>query len=182
MAHSLEAIQEITSRFSEISKAFGLQINIHKTELLYQLSPNNRNSEHNAQKIVIIDGEVLNTMHKFKYLGSYISDDNKVDTEISDRIQMVSAAYGKLKKRLWDSYDISLTTKFAVFRAVILPALLYSMETMPLYRRHFNKLTNFQLRHLRQMLKLHWSDKIPNMEVLRRAGMPSIEALVTKAQ
>ena len=30
MAHSLEAIQEIISRFSEISKAFGLQINILK--------------------------------------------------------------------------------------------------------------------------------------------------------
>jgi hypothetical protein len=102
---------------------------------------------------VTIDGEVLNTMHKFKYLGSYVSDDNKVDTEISHRIQMASAAYGKLKKRLWDSHDISLTTKLAVFRAVILPTLLYSMETMTLYRRHFNKLTNFQLRHLRQMLK-----------------------------
>jgi hypothetical protein len=184
MAHSLEAIQEITSRFSEISKAFGLQINIHKTELLYQPSPNNRNRENNAQPIVTIDGEVLNRVHKFKYLGSYVSDDNKVDTKISHRIQMASAAYGKLKKRLWDSHDISLTTKLAVFRAVILPALLYSMETMTLYRRHFNKLTNFQLRHLRQMLKLQWSDKIPNVEVLRRAGMPSVEALITctKAQ
>ena len=104
MAHSLEAIQEITSRFSEISKAFGLQINIHKSELLY------RNRENNAQPIVTIDGEVLNTVHKFKYLGSYVSDDNKVDTEISHRIQMASAAYGKLKKRLcMDSHDISLT-------------------------------------------------------------------------
>ena len=53
---------------------------------------------------------------------------------------MASAAYGKLKKRLWDSHDISLTTKLAVFRAVILLTLLYSMETMTLYRRHFNKL------------------------------------------
>jgi hypothetical protein len=32
------------------------------------------------------------------------------------------------------------------------------------------------------MLKLQWSDKIPNVEVLRRAGMPSVEALITKAQ
>jgi hypothetical protein len=182
MAHSLEAIQEIISRFSEISKAFGLQINIHKTELLYQPRPNNRNSENNAKPIVTIDGEVLNTVHKFKYIGSYVSDDNKVDTYISHRTQMAFAAYGKLKKRLWDSHDISLTTKLAVFRAVILPALLYSMETMTLYRRHFNKLTNFQLRHLRQMLKLQWSDKIPNVDVFGRAGMPSVEALITKAQ
>jgi hypothetical protein len=67
MAHSLEAIQEIISRFSEISKAFGLQINIRKTELLYQPRPNNRNSENNAQPIVTIDGEVLNTVHKFTW-------------------------------------------------------------------------------------------------------------------
>ena len=32
------------------------------------------------------------------------------------------------------------------------------------------------------MLKLQWSDKIPNVEVLGRAGMPSVEALITKAQ
>ena len=181
MAHSLEAIQEITSRFSEISKAFGLQISTHKTELLYQLSPNNQNRD-NVQPIVTIDGEALNMVHKFKYLGSYVSDDIKVDTEISHRIQMASAAYGKLKKRLFDSHDISLVTKLAVFRAVVLSALLYAIDTMTLYRRHINKLTNFQIRHLRQMLKLQWSDKIPNVEVLKRAEMPSVEALITKAQ
>ena len=181
VTHSLEAIQEVTSRFSEISKAFGLQISTHKTELLYQLSPNNQNRD-NVQPIVTIDGEALNMVHKFKYLGSYVSDDIKVDTEISHRIQMASAAYGKLKKRLFDSHDISLVTKLAVFRAVVLSALLYAIDTMTLYRRHINKLTNFQIRHLRQMLKLQWSDKIPNVEVLKRAEMPSVEALITKAQ
>ena len=180
VAHSLEAIQEITSRFSEISKAFGLQISTHKTELLYQLSPNNRNRD-NVQPIVTIDGEPLNMEHKFKYLSSYVSDGIKVDTEILHHIQMASVAYGKLK-RLFDGHDISLVTKLAVFRAVVLSALLYAIDTMTLYRRHINKLTNFQIRHLRQMLKLQWSDKIPNVEVLKRAEMPSVEALITKAQ
>lgn len=180
VSHSLKGIQAITSRFASISKLFGLEINVTKTELVFQ--PYDRNNVGQDLPIVNIDGTPLKTVSKFKYLGSHITRENKVDSEISHRIQTASASFGKLKKRLWDNHNITLTTKFKVFNAVVLTALLYSVETMTLHRRHIRKLTTFQTRHLRQLLKIDWSEKIPNVEVLRRAGMVSVEAMITTAQ
>ena len=38
------------------------------------------------------------------------------------------------------------------------------------------------LRHLRQILQISWKDHIPNVEVLRRANLCSIEATLTASQ
>ena len=53
---------------------------------------------------------------------------------------------------------------------------------MILYRRHIKKLTRIQLRHLRAILHIKWQDRIPDVEVLRRAGTVSAEAHITSAQ
>ena len=43
-------------------------------------------------------------------------------------------------------------------------------------------LTRLQLRHLRYILNIKWRDRVPGVEVLRRAHTVSVEALVTVAQ
>ncbi|KAJ8029832.1 hypothetical protein HOLleu_29333 [Holothuria leucospilota] len=52
---------------------------------------------------------------------------------------------------------------------------------MPSYR-HIKKLTNFHMVCLRKILNIRWIEKVPDTEVQERAGLPSISALVRKAQ
>ena len=40
----------------------------------------------------------------------------------------------------------------------------------------------FYLRCLRRLLDIHWEDRVTNQEVLRRAALPGIEALIMQAQ
>ena len=72
--------------------------------------------------------------------------------------------------------------KIAVYRAVVLSSLLYGCETWTCYRRHFKKLDQFHLRCLRKLLGIQWEDRVTNQEVLRRAALPGIEALIMQAQ
>ena len=174
-----EGIQEITALFASITRDFGLQINITKTEVMFQASNGEGNFD---DPNITINGETLQVTDKFKYLGSYITNNNNIDEEVAYRIQVASSAYGKLQKRLWNNRNITLTTKLKVFKAVVLTALLYSIETMTLYKKHIRKFNAFQMRHLRKFMNIQWTDKISNIEVLRRAGMPSVEALITKMQ
>ena len=58
----------------------------------------------------------------------------------------------------------------------------HSCETWTCYRRHIKKLDQFHLRSLRKIPKISWKDRMPNQEVLRKANMPGIEALLLKAQ
>ena len=124
----------------------------------------------------------LKTVKCFKYLDSHVASDNKIDEEIAYRIQTASKSFGSLQKRLWSQRGITVTTKLKVYRVVVLTALLYSIETMTLHRRHIKKLTSFQLQHLRKLMNIKWEDRVPNTEVLRRAQMPSVESMVLSAQ
>ena len=106
-----------------------------------------------------------------------MGSDNTIDVEINNRIQATSGAFG----RMW-KHGISVSTKCKVYKAIVLPTLLYSAETYTLYRRHFRKLSKVHLRHLRQILQISRKDHIQNVEVLRRANMSSIEASLTASQ
>ena len=62
----------------------------------------------------------------------------------------------------------------AVYNAYIISTLLYGSEAWPTYTKHERKLNSFHLRSLRRILGINWSDKVPNAQVLERAGLPTI--------
>ena len=69
-----------------------------------------------------------------------------------------------------------------VYKAVILPSLLYSCETWTVYSRHLKSLNSFHLKCLHKILKIRWQDKVPDTEVLHRADITSIHTLISKNQ
>ena len=73
-------------------------------------------------------------------------------------------------------------TKLKVYRSVVLPTLLYACETWTVYQRHAKRLNHFHTSCLRKFLKIKWQDRIPDKEVLKRAGMQSIHTLLKLAQ
>ena len=53
---------------------------------------------------------------------------------------------------------------------------------MQCYGRHIKKLDQFHLRCLRKILRVSWKDHVPKQEILRRAKLPGIEAMLNLAQ
>ena len=179
VAHSLPDIQRIINRFSAAAKDFGLTISIKKTELVYQ--PAQRNSII-ATPTVFVEGKPLKTVQSFNYLGSIISETAKMDNEINNRIQKASSAFGKLYHRLWNSHDVSLRVKSAVYQSVVITSLLYGAETWTLYRKHIVQMDSFHMRCLREICRTKWNDKIKNSTILSRCNMSGIETYLIKAQ
>ena len=54
---------------------------------------------------------------------------------------------------------------------MVLPTLLYACETWTVYQRHAKSLNHFHTSCLRKLLKTKWQYRIPDTEVLKRAGM-----------
>ena len=53
---------------------------------------------------------------------------------------------------MWKRRGLSFETKLHVYRAVVLPSLLYGSESWTVYSRHLQKLQSFHMRCLRQIL------------------------------
>ena len=105
-----------------------------------------------------------------------------IDDEVNARIAKASAAFGRLRGSIWDRSGIRLDTKLKVYRSVVLPTLLYAFETWTVYQRHAKRLNHFDTSCLRKLLKIKWQDRILDTEVLKRAGMQSVHALLKLAQ
>ena len=176
-AHSEEDLQTLADCFSTAAKAFGLTVSIKKTEVLCQPRPGAPRTD----PAITIDGAVLNNVEAFTYLGSCLASSGSLDKEISCRLSKASSAFGRLSTRVWHERGITQATRVAVYRAVVLSSLLYGCETWTCYSRHIKMLDQFHLRCLRRLLGIQWEDRVPNQEVLRRAALPGIEALIMQA-
>ena len=122
--------------------------------------------------------EKLPVTKQFKYLDSVQLNDAQMDEHIKVSISKTSSAYGRLQEMVWKPHDIKLNTKIKVYRATVLTTLLYGAETWTCYRRHVKMLDSFHMRHLRYLMGIKWQDKITNNEVLQRAKMDGIEAML----
>ena len=154
---------------------YDLTISIKKTELVYQ-PPAPRKPY--KEPTITVKGQRLQVVDKFTYLGSTLSRVVHIDDEVNARIAKASAAFGRLRGSICDRSGIRLDTKLKVYRSVVLPTLLYAFETWTVYQRHAKRLNHFYTSCLRKLLKTKWQDRIPDTEVLIRAGMQSVGIII----
>ena len=101
-------------------------------------------------------GQRLQVVDKFTYLGSTLSRIVHIDDEVNARIAKASAAFGRLLGCVWDRSGTRLDTKLKIYKAVVLPTLLYACETWTIYQRHAKRLNHFPTSCHRKPLKIKW--------------------------
>ncbi|XP_056006763.1 uncharacterized protein LOC130050564 [Ostrea edulis] len=118
------------------------------------------------------DGEsTINKVKTFNYLGSTVTPINSIDTELNIRI-------GKAANT-WRA-NISLKTKMRIYRAVIIPTLLYASETWATTRNHEQRLEAFDSRCLRIILKTKWWFPRRNSDIRELTDQPYASTLLMR--
>lgn len=173
-----EDMQLSVDKFSTACNNFGLTISTKKTEVLHQPAP----GAPYVAPCIKVNGQALVNVDKFTYLGSTLSQSANIDNEVSARLAKASAAFGRLTDKVWNRCGITIQTKLKVYKAVIIPTLLYGSESWTVYSRHANKLNHFHTVKLRKLMNIKWYDHIPDSEVLTKANLPSIHSLLHKSQ
>nr|VZI06148.1 unnamed protein product [Spirometra erinaceieuropaei] len=167
--------------FSAACGNFGLVINTQKTVVIHQPPPNSATAP-NAPPQISVNGTQLQMVENFPYLGSTLSRNTKIDDEVANRISKASPAFGRLQSTVWNRHGIQLSTKLKMYKAVILPTLLYGAETWTVYAKQARRLNHFHLSCLRRILRPKWQDRIPDTDVLERTGILSIYAILRQIQ
>jgi len=177
-AGSESEMQSSMDSFSEACDNFGLTISTKKTEVMHQPKPH----ELYQEPTILVNGQKLQAVDQFTYLGSTLSRVVNIDAEVNNRIAKASSAFGRLRTNVWERRGIKTSTKLKVYSAVVLTTLLFACESWTVYQRHARQLNHFHTTCLRRILKIKWQDKVPDTDVLSRANQPSIYTLLMRAQ
>ena len=170
-AHSEEAMQRLINRLTTACSEFGLTISLNKTEIMLQ--------DVSDAPSISIGEHTLNIVEKFTYLGSVITSNLSLESELNTRIGKAATSMARLTKRVWENNMLTINTKMQVYQAVVLSTLLYGSEVWALYSHQERRLSAFHLRCLRRLLGITWQDRVTNIDVLARAGLPSMFSILT---
>jgi hypothetical protein len=115
---------------------------------------------------ITIDGQKLEQVKSFKYLGSIISEDGRSHSDVKVRIAMAKEAFNKRKELL--TKGLSKKLKKRMVKVLIWPVVLYGSETWILLEDETRRLEALEMWLWRGLEKISWMDKIENKEVLKR--------------
>lgn len=134
VAHSEEDLQLLLDAFAKAYKQLGLFPNIKKLRSSTSHLPTQLSLLH-LQKIYIDKTRLENVGH-FTYLGSLLSSKATIDKVVHHRLSSASGAFSRLRKMVIENRDLQTRTKFLVYKAVVLPTLLYGSECWSRHLSH----------------------------------------------
>ena len=127
-----------------------------------------------------IDGETMETVTDFIFLGSKITVDGDCSHEIKRCLLHGRKAMTKLDSIL-KSRDITLLTKVQIVKPVVFPAVMYGHESWIIKMAEHQRTDAFKLWCWRRLLRVPWTERRSNQSILKEINPEySLEGLMLK--
>ena len=169
MAESKKELKSLLMKMKEESEKVGLKFNIQKTKIMASGSITSWQ----------IDGETVETMPDFIFLGSKITADSNCSNEIKRHLLLgrkVMTNLGSILK----SRDITLPTKV---KAMVFPVVIYGCESWTIKKTEHQIIDVFELWCGRRLLRVPWTERRSNQSILKEISPEySLEGLMLKLQ
>ena len=109
------------------------------------------------------NGQKLETVTSFKYLGLVVTDEGS-KPEILSRIAQTTVALTRLKP-VWNDRSISLSCKIRLMRSFVTSIFLFTCESCTLTAERQRRIQAMEMRCYRKILRTSYKDYITNEEV-----------------
>ena len=127
-----------------------------------------------------IDGETVETVTDFIFLGSKITADGDCSCEIKRRLLLGRKAMTNLESIL-KSRDITLPTKVRLVKAMVFPVVMYGCESWTIKKAECPRIDAFELWCRRRLLRIPWTARGSNQSILKEISPEySLEGLMLK--
>ena len=154
----------------EKSEKAGLKLNIQKTKIMASGPITSWE----------IDGETVETVSDFIFLGSKITEDGDYSHEIRRHLLLGRKAMTNLDSIL-KSRDITLLTKVCLVKAMVFPVVIYGCESWTIKKAECQRIDAFELWCWRRLLRVPWIAREPNQSILKEISPEySLEGLMLK--
>ena len=129
-----------------------------------------------------IDGETMETVRDFVFLGSKITADGDCSHEIKRYLLLGRKAMTNLDSML-QSRHITLPTKVCLVEAMVFPVIMYGCESWTIKKAEHQRIDVFELWCWRRLWRVPWTARRSNQSILQEISHEySLEGLMLKLQ
>ena len=160
MAESEEELKSLLMKVKEESEKVGLKLNIQKMKVM--ASGPTTSWE--------IDGETVETVSDFIFLGSKITADGNCGHEIERRLLLGRKVMTNLDS-IFKSRDITLPTKVRLVKAMVFPVVMYGCESWTVRKADCRRIDAFELWCWRRLLRVPWTSRRSNQSILKEISL-----------
>uniref|UniRef100_A0A4W2FW15 RNA-directed DNA polymerase n=1 Tax=Bos indicus x Bos taurus TaxID=30522 RepID=A0A4W2FW15_BOBOX len=169
MAESKEELKSLLIKVKESEKV-GLKLNIQKTKMMASGPITSWE----------IDGERVETVSDFIFLGSKITVDRDCSHEIKRRLLLGRKVMTNLDSIL-KSRDIILPTEVHLVKAMVFPVVKYGCESWTVKKAERRRIDAFELWCWRRLLRVPWTARRSNQSILKEISPGiSLEGMMLK--
>ena len=143
MAESKEELKSLLMKVKEEREKVGLKLSIQKTKIMVSGPITSWQ----------IDGETVETVTDFIFLGSKITADGDFSHEIKRCLLLGRKAMTNLDSIL-KSRDITLPTKVRLVKAMVFPVVMYGCESWTVKKTECQRIDGFELWCWRRLLRV----------------------------
>ena len=155
-AESEEELKSLLMKVKEQSEKAGLKLNIRKTKIMaYGLITSWQ-----------IDGETVEMVADFIFLGSKITADGDCNHEIKRHLLLGRKVMTNLDS-IFKSRDITLSTKICLVKAMVFPVVMYGCESWTIKKSECRRIDAFELWCWRRLLRVPWTARKSNQSILK---------------
>ncbi|CAG9834829.1 unnamed protein product [Diabrotica balteata] len=164
IAESAQDLETLLDRVRSIGEQYGLSINVKKTKTMIV----SKTSIHPPMALNV-NGNIIENVEKFRYLGCWITKDIDPDIEIKSRIEQARNVFLKMKQ-MFTSQTLNLKIRYRMRKCYVYSTLLYEMEAWTFKINSLRRLESFEMWLFRSMLKVPWTAHMSNEQVLHKMG------------
>ena len=118
-----------------------------------------------------INGQKLETVTSFKYLGSVMTDEGSKPEILCRKAQTTAALTGL--KPIWNDRSISLSSKTRLMRPLVTSILLYACEPWTPTAELRRRIQAMEMRCYRKILRILYKNHVTNEEVRAKSSRQS---------
>ena len=170
VAESEEELRSFLMKVKEEREKAGLKLNIHKTKVMASGPITSWQT----------DGETMETVIDFIFLGYKITEDGDCSHEIKRCLPLGRKAMTNLDSIL-KSRDITLLTKVCIVKAMVFPVVMYGCKSWAIKKTESWRTDAFILCCWRRHLRFPWTERRSNQSALKEINPKySLEGLMVK--
>lgn len=175
VARSEKDLEDNINIWNKVLAENGMRLNKSKSKVMAI-------TEDQKKIHIRVDGELLEQVDNFQYLGTILDHQGRQEAELNNRIKKANGAYHAMSKGLINKKEVTSQTKIKVYKSIYRPILTHGCESWVLTVKDKSKIRATEMKYLRRARGVTKLDRMRNEQIRADLKIESMEEYIEQRQ